>query len=345
MIPIIIGFSIESLAQNVTPVPTKLSIDYADDPHAEPTPIRRLKMESVQIFGAHVEAMTENRIILSKVTIDPDENKRFYVWDLNANELWDTKEDGLANSVVASKDGRFMIFLHDEFRSRRDVNGDGQSQTVLRFYHFDTAQKINLGIPARSATPKPGETRSTFEYFLDGNMLTYSVSQSFTNTNLDRDAPWNIVDLKKILYAIEGTPTPTPTPTPLEIPTSTPTPSPTLAPVSEALQALFDDFEIQLLNVLNEPIKSFGNNIVIGQNNGALIVSDKPQENDKIVWYRFSEPVEIIQAAKGISIQGIVAAGRNAFAVLVENKTKSQWELYKVDGPFDPLSVKDFLQY
>lgn len=123
-----------------------------------------------------------------------------------------------------------MIFLYDETASLRDLNGDGTKNVIMRMYHFNTGQRINLDLPARSATPAQGETRATFEYNLKNNFLVYAKSDSVNNSQRDSTAPWHIINLLDLVYAIEGTPTPVPTATPVKIGTPTPTPTPTLSP-------------------------------------------------------------------------------------------------------------------
>ncbi|MEW6234025.1 MAG: dockerin type I domain-containing protein [Candidatus Omnitrophota bacterium] len=221
-------------AQNITPMPTKIPVDYAQKTGKKPTAIRALAIESQEISGARLEASSDSRIVFSSLADSSSDNKRFYYLDLKTKKIWDTEEDGVPGSVILPQDGRYMIFLHDEYSSNRDINGDGIVNTVLRYYHFDFSQKINIGVPARSATPLPGESRSGFEYKLNNNLLAFSISKSSNNLSYDKTAPWSVMDLTKFVYAIEGTPTPTPTPakTPTPTPplTATPTPMPTATP-------------------------------------------------------------------------------------------------------------------
>lgn len=219
----------EAYSQNLSPRPTNLSIELAATPRARPTHIRRLEIPIQKVFGAHLEVMTDKRIVYSKVQTY-DNNSRLYYWEKGKERLTDTREDGVPGSVIAPDDGRYMIYLHDETDSLRDINGDGYLQNVLRLYHFESSQVVNLGIPARSATPRPGETRSSFEYAIQNNRVTFSASQQVYNNDFERDAPWQIIDLLDILYEIEGTPTPTPTFTPIGTPTYTPTPTQTPTP-------------------------------------------------------------------------------------------------------------------
>lgn len=219
------------LAQNITPLPTIISSDNAI-PVQTPTPIYRLKVEMQRIVGARAEVNSGNRIVFSDLSI-PNANRKLYYWEPGMKQLIYTGEDGVPGSIRISEDGKFMIFLHDEVGSYRDVDGDGYTiNNVLRMHHFDSGQNVNLGIPARSATPKPGDTRSSFEYILTDHTLTFSVSSQTSNSEAEKDAPWHIIDMLDLVYQIEGTPTPTRTPTPViaVYPTHTPTPIATLTP-------------------------------------------------------------------------------------------------------------------
>lgn len=223
-------------AQNVTPRPTILSPNNAQKPQNVPTPIRNLRLDMIRFVDLRVESVTRDGVVLSDNVTQVD-NRRFYFWDNKKQALIDTNEDGLSGSVITPEEGGYMLFLHDEYQSRRDVNGDGQAiSVVLRMYHFESGQRFNVGIPARSATPLPEQDRSQFEYKLFHHLLTFSVSSSTSNNNTqaEKNPAWNVVNMLDLVYAIEGTPTSSPTPTPTHTPgpsaTLTPTPSPTLPP-------------------------------------------------------------------------------------------------------------------
>ncbi len=219
-------------AQNVTPRPTILSPANAQRPQTIPTPIRNLRLDLLRFVDMRVESVTPDGVVLSD-NLSQVDNRRFYFWDNKKKVLTDTNEDGLSGSVITPEEGGYMLYLHDEFLSRRDVNGDGQAiSVVLRMYHFQTGQRFNIGIPARSATPRPDETRHQFEYHLYNHVLSFSASNSPSNNNTqaERNAPWHIVNMLDLVYAIEGTPTPTPSPTYTVTPGPSPTPTPTLTP-------------------------------------------------------------------------------------------------------------------
>jgi hypothetical protein len=203
----------------------------AATPTAEPTAIRQLEVELKRFFDMRVEDLSDDKIFLIDFSDTSNRNRRVYVWDINEEVLIDTGEDIVLGSLVAPEDGRYMIFLHDESLSGRDLDGDGiRTNNILRMYHLGSGQKINFQLPARSATPASGETRSQFEYHLnENNVLTYSVSSNTLNNQQEKYAPWNMIDLLDIIYEIEGTPTPTPTFTP-SIPTNTPTLPPGVTP-------------------------------------------------------------------------------------------------------------------
>ncbi|MBZ0254865.1 hypothetical protein K8I31_02300 [bacterium] len=232
--------------QNITPKPTAYSVSNAVTPKPRPTALRNVNLTMQRIIDARVEAIGGNRIVFSDDTTTLN-NRRFYYWEPGSKQLLDTQEDGLPGSVQISKDGRYMIFLHDETAAAggRDIDGDGVRQTILRMYHFGTRQVVNIDAPARSATPLPGETRSDFQINLLDNTLAYSASTGTTNTSRESDAPWHIVDMLNLVYLIEGTPTPTPTPTP---PTTslTPTPTPSLSARTDVNQ----DGKVDALDLL-----------------------------------------------------------------------------------------------
>ncbi|MDX9755336.1 MAG: hypothetical protein RBU29_15325, partial [bacterium] len=136
----------------------------------------------------------------------------------------------------------YMLFLLDEYDANRDIKGDRIYQTVLRMFHFDTRQVVNVGTPARSATPRPDETRYEFEVILDDHLLLFSNDEDGRNTDTNLDAPWYAINMLDIIYKIEGTPTPTPSPSPIPTPTLpefTPTPTP-INPVDPATRARSD---------------------------------------------------------------------------------------------------------
>jgi hypothetical protein len=160
-----------------------------------------------------------------------ERNRTLYLLEPGKKRLTDTGVEAVPDSVKISEDGRYMVFLHDELEGP-DINGDQINQRVLRMYHFSTGRVLNLGIPARSATPYPGGNEHQYEYVLDGNVLAFSLDEDGYNSSANRDAPWNVIDMREILYTIEGTPTPTPSPTPvLPSPTPTPSVSPSPTPV------------------------------------------------------------------------------------------------------------------
>lgn len=222
-------------AQNVTPQPTVLNPSSAVKPKTTPTPIRRLNAGVQRLVNVRLEAVSDTRMVFSDNT-GTQKNRRFYVWDPKSSQLIDTLEDGVPGSVRMPEDGRYMIFLFDEINSYRgDVNGDGRNNVFLRLFHFSSNQKVNLDLPARSATPLPGEQSSNFEYELSNDYLAYSKSDSLDNSVRNTGAPWHIMNLLDIVYAIEGTPTPTPTYTSIQAvtptPTHTPGPTPTRTPI------------------------------------------------------------------------------------------------------------------
>lgn len=215
-------------SQNITPRPTSLGLSNAVKAKTTPTPISHLNVSIQRIPDVRLEAASNNRMVFSKVD-DTVDNKPLYVWEPGKSQLIDTGEEGLSQSVVMPDDGRYMIFLYDE-TDGRNINGDGTLSVVLRMYHFASGQRVNLDLPARSATPGPNETRATFEYRLQNNFLAYSKSDSLDNSQRNTNAPWQIMNILDILYTIEGTPTPTPSLPPVVVGTPTPTPTPTRAP-------------------------------------------------------------------------------------------------------------------
>ncbi|MGC9327658.1 MAG: hypothetical protein ACP5I1_08485 [Candidatus Hinthialibacter sp.] len=226
---LLLWWGVSAEAQNLTPRPTSFSIDAAYELRRTPTPLKRFELKMQRIMNVRLEAESDACMVFS-ILEGFDKNKRLYMWAPGAEDLFDTGEDGVSGSVIMPDDGRYMIFLHDETDSLRDINGDNANSVVMRMFHFGTGQRLNLDIPARSATPSPGETRSQFEYKLKNHYLAYTRSDSLENSQRDLDAPWHIIDLRDVIYAIEGTPTPSPTFTPIGTPTPTPTPSPIPTP-------------------------------------------------------------------------------------------------------------------
>ncbi|MBN2326874.1 MAG: hypothetical protein JXR73_06950 [Candidatus Omnitrophica bacterium] len=216
-------------AQNLTPRPTSINLDESYKLRKTPTPLKRFELEMQRIVNVRLEAESDECMVFSDAE-GYEKNKRLYMWAPGVEELFDTGEDGVSGSVIMPQDGRYMIFLHDETDSLRDINGDNAESVVMRMFHFATGQRLNLDIPARSATPVPGETRSGFEVILRNHFLVYTASDSLQNSQRDADAPWHIIDMRDIVYVIEGTPTPSPTFTPAGTPTPTPTPSPIPTP-------------------------------------------------------------------------------------------------------------------
>jgi hypothetical protein len=219
----------ESVSQNITPKPTSFDITNAVKPKTTPTPISRMNVEMQRFVNVRLEASSDTRMVFSAID-DTVDNKHLYVWDLVKEQYIDTGEEGLSKSVIMPSDGRYMIFLYDETDALRDLNGDGTKNVIMRMYHFSTGQRMNLDLPARSATPGPGETRATFEYNIKNNFLVYAKSDSLDNSQRNITAPWQIINMLDIVYAIEGTPTPAPTATPIKAGTPTPTPTPTIPP-------------------------------------------------------------------------------------------------------------------
>lgn len=223
-------------AQNITPRPTRIDASDADTIRI-PTPLRRFDLSMVELSGMKLEAHSDHYAVFSNSN-SFDTNRRLYLWDGINHELRDTQEFAVPQSMLISDDERYIIYVFDEFQGSTDINGDGTLSTgVLRMYHLTTGQRVNLGIPARSATPIPTiHSRAQFEYFLNDNSFIFSSSTSESNSNREVDAPWRIVDMLDLVYAIEGTPTPTPTNTP--IPTATPqgtatnTPTPSNTPTA-----------------------------------------------------------------------------------------------------------------
>lgn len=236
-------------AQNLNPQPTPYSTKPVSTPKPAPNLLsaQKLKIPAAKMTGLRMEIMTDTKIIFSKH--DQSEagknNRRFYYYVEGKDKLIDTGIDGMPGTLIAPKDGKYIVFLYDENNSNIDINNDKHYWTVLRMFHFDSGQSINLGIPARSAAPKEINQLSSnlyqYEYFLNGNVLTFSDAENQSN-NVSMDfAPWNVINLTAILYAIEGTPTFTPkatsTPTFTPSPTSTPAktqpttkPQPTFTP-------------------------------------------------------------------------------------------------------------------
>ncbi len=257
-----LSFSINPflLAQNVTPQPTVLNPSTAVKPKTTPTPIKRLNVGVQRLVNVRLEAASDTRMVFSDNTGN-QKNRRFYVWDPKSSQLIDTLEDGVPGSVRMPEDGRYMIFLFDEINSSRgDINGDGRNNVFLRLLHFSSNQKVNLDLPARSATPYPDESSSNFEYELSNHNLVYSKSDSLDNSVRNTGAPWQIMNVLDIVYAIEGTPTPTPTYTPIQAatptpthtpgPTPTPTPIPTVPPEFRSNADINADGEVNQLDLL-----------------------------------------------------------------------------------------------
>lgn len=223
----VIAVSVPVLGQNVTPKPTPYSVNNAVTPKPKPTPLRNVNLKIQRVINARVEAVGGSRVVFSDDTSN-NENRALFYWEPGATRLLSTQEDALPGTIQLADDGRYMVFLHNESSSAggRDIDGDGVRQTILRMYHFDTRQVFNLGAPARSATPLPGETRSQFQIELVENTLSYSSSTATTNSSRESDAPWHVVNMLDLVYLIEGTPTPTPTP---GNSMTTPTPTPPLS--------------------------------------------------------------------------------------------------------------------
>ncbi len=246
---VILGNPDSGVAQNITPKPTTWNLNDAVSIKITPTPIRKLNVEIQRFPDIRLEASSDSRMVFSDNETSA-KNRRFYVWTAGDTKLTDTGEDGLSNSVKISDDGRYMVFLHDEISSLRDINGDGTKNVVMRMYHFTSGQKINLDLPARSGTPLPNESRSQFEYRLKDHYLAYSVSDSLDNSQADYDAPWQVMNMLNIVYQIEGTPTPTPTFTPIPV-VGTPTPIPTSTPVPTVPPELRSNADINADGVID----------------------------------------------------------------------------------------------
>jgi hypothetical protein len=249
-----------SNSQNITPRPTRLDSGDANT-ISRPTPIRRLDLSMVELSGMRLEIHSNNYAVFSDNT-SFDENRRLYVWDGINRKLTDTQEFAIPQSLLMSEDERYIIYVFDESQGNSDINGDGTlSSGVLRMYHLKTGQRVNLGIPARSATPIPTiQSRAQFEYFLNDQSFIFSSSTTSSNTNRETDAPWRIVNMLNLVYAIEGTPTPTPTNTPIPTATSagtatkTPTPSntPTATPFPPVPPGFIKPADINSDGIVNQ---------------------------------------------------------------------------------------------
>ncbi len=231
LVPILViisslNFVVSSNAQNIRPRPTVLDINDADTIRV-PTPLRRFDVEIAQVENMRLEVFTRHYAVFSDLT-SFETNRRLFVWDGINRVLRDTRESAVPQSLLISKDEKYFIYLVNETQGGNDINSDGTLSTgVLRMYHLETGQRVNLGIPARSATPIPTiQTESQFEYFLQDNTFIFSHSTTEQNNSRETDAPWLIVDMLNIVHAIEGTPTPTPSNTPTFTPTPPPSPTP-----------------------------------------------------------------------------------------------------------------------
>lgn len=212
------------IAQNFTPQPTYFSLQQVVIPTVPPN--RSVRIPLVEVEGVRVETVSTNRVVFSNnLPTNLDHNKRLYYWTPSANRLVDTSEEAVPGSVIMPEHGEFMVYLYDEIRSGRDINTDGVFQIVLRFYHFTTGQRMNIGIPARSFVLS-GER--IFEYRIENDLLVFSTSSTPQNSGLQTNASWQVINLRELVHAFSGTPTSTPTP--LMQFTPTPTPSHTASP-------------------------------------------------------------------------------------------------------------------
>lgn len=213
-------YAMDVSAQNITPRPTQLDASDAETLRI-PTPLRRFDLSMVQLSGMRLETHS-NRYAVFTDTLAFTENRKIYVWDGDNRILRYTLETAVPRSILLSEDERYIIYIVDESQSNIDINSDGTLSTgVLRMYHLSTGQRVNLGVPARSATPIPTiQSKAQFEYVLNDNSFIFSSSSASQNSSRETDAPWRIVNMLDVVYQIEGTPTPTPT--------NTPTPSPTI---------------------------------------------------------------------------------------------------------------------
>lgn len=253
------GVEKSAWAQNVTPRVTPFSTSNTESPGPTPTPIWRLDTVVKRVSGARLELIAGDRVIFSELSADSNANVPVYYWEPGADALLETGELAVPGSVIADEAGQFMVFLFNETDplTGRDINGDGaRASFVLRLYHFETRQKINIGIPAQTYdndfVSNRGRFHERFEYQLTGDNLVFPVSDTPSNSQIDLDARWYIFSIQDLMTHIVGTPTPAPTPTPTPTPTpaSPPTPAPTPTP-NESLRADINlDGRIDALDLL-----------------------------------------------------------------------------------------------
>lgn len=239
LILIMVGNAVTpALSQNVTPRPTPFNTVEAVSPGPTPSRIWQANLPVKQIRDARFETIAGKRVVFSKHTPDAffnrtnPPNAQLFYWEPGATRLLETGEEGVPGTIVADEEqGRFIIFIHNEQRGR-DIDGDGIYQYILRLYHFETRQVLNLGAPARTSLELDAFSSfdvQHFEYELKNDLFVYSVSNQALNLAPQPNAQWRIVDIAEVLQLIDdsATPTPTPTPTPTQ---PAPEPTPTLTP-------------------------------------------------------------------------------------------------------------------
>jgi hypothetical protein len=239
-------------AQNLTPRPTIINAGSA----ATPRPTARassFKYPVRQFNDAKLEVQTSTKFLFSNSGDERyKKNRSLYVWSSDHAKLIDTGMDGMASSILAPDDGRYMLFLYDDGDPALDINGDRiTSQKILRFYHFDSRHAYNLGVPARSATPYP-DLIDQYQYRLKNHIVTFPVDEDgFNNSTAEINPSWYVINLLDIIYDIEGTPTPTPSFTPyVGGPSPTPTPAATLPPAIKARSDINNDGYIDVQDLL-----------------------------------------------------------------------------------------------
>lgn len=80
-----------------------------------------------------------------------------------------------------------------------------------------------------------------------------------------------------------------------------------------------------------------GNSLLAGKDD-EIVIAGHDQDGVSLFWYHNDIKEKILSLKWGLYIQSIVPSGNNSFNILVNSFNDQSWKIYKVTGPFQPVS-------
>jgi len=102
------------------------------------------------------------------------------------------------------------------------------------------------------------------------------------------------------------------------------------------------DFSAEIMYSIDEELVGLGINVIAGTNDDLVAIVRDGAGAYYLKLYSPGGSQIIAKSRADVSINGLLVGSQNKLLVIIKNISEHAWKVYRITGPFNPTSIRNF---